>query len=83
MEIGGSGAPPPLLLLPLLLLLGTGLLPGKFRNAKRAFFSRVLAPRTPGLGERRPGAAVPSRGCEQRDSHRDSSTHYSFDVLQC
>lgn len=29
MEIGGSGAPPPLLLLPLLLLLGTGLLPGE------------------------------------------------------
>lgn len=83
MEIRGPGAPLPLLLLPLLLLLGTGLLPGKFRNAKRTFFSRVLAPRTPGLGQRRPGAAVPCRGCAQRDSHRDSSTHYSSDVLRC
>lgn len=83
MEIGGPGAPPPLLLLPLLLLLGTGLLPGKFRNAKRALFSRVLAAGTPGLRERRPRAAVPSRGCAQRDSHRDSSTHYSSDVLRC
>lgn len=74
MELRGPRAPQAPLLLPLLLLLGVGLLPGKFRNAERFFFffliSRVLAPGTPGPEERRPRAAVPSRGCAQRDSQR-------------
>lgn len=38
MELRGPRAPQPRLLLPLLLLLGVGLLPGKFRNAERFFF---------------------------------------------
>lgn len=38
MELWGPRAPQPPLLLPLLLLLGVGLLPGKFQNAERFFF---------------------------------------------
>lgn len=45
MEIGGSGAPPPLLLLPLLLLLGTGLLPASSHIETRAHAEERLLKR--------------------------------------
>jgi len=67
MELGGPGTSP----LPplLLLLLGAGLLPGKFRGAGRTPFRPVqgsLGPPEPEGG--RLLAAVPSRGCSQRGS---------------
>lgn len=71
MELGAPGTSP---LSPLLLLLlGAGLLPGKFRGAGRTPFRPVQG----GLGPPEPEegrllAAVPSRGCAQRGSRGGS-----------
>lgn len=81
MELGAPGTSP---LSPLLLLLlGAGLLPGKFRGAGRTPFRPVQG----GLGPPEPEegrllAAVPSRGCAQRGSRGGSPSPRPLRVPQ-
>lgn len=85
MELWGPRAPPPLL--PLLLLLGVGLLPGKFLNAERFFYYYFFPPGSWHLGLRGQERGGPGLRCQAAGARngiaRDSSTHYSSDVLRC
>lgn len=67
MELRGPRAPRAPLLLPLLLLLGIGLLPGKFRNAERFFFFFFFYLPGPGTWDSRArGEEAPGCGAKPR-----------------